>query len=170
MGERIDIYDREKKLTGHTKDRKREKLQPDEYMLYVLAILERPDHTFLITQRTMDKKWAPGSWEIPGGGVKAGETSFRAVTREVREETGLDVSCFDSLKPIYTYRNDDAETGDNYFCDIYRFTFPFEKEDVQVQEDEVLSFRLATMSEIKEIHTQDGFLHFERLMEALHGN
>jgi 8-oxo-dGTP diphosphatase len=32
-----------------------------------------------------------GSWSLPGGRVEAGETPERAVEREVREETGLEV-------------------------------------------------------------------------------
>ena len=40
----------------------------------------------------MPKAWAPGWWEVSGGAAQAGEPSEEAVLREVREETGLDVS------------------------------------------------------------------------------
>lgn len=66
-------------------------LKDGEYHLTVLGVIARPDGTFLITKRVMTKAWAPGWWEVSGGGVQAGESSEEAVQREVKEETGLDV-------------------------------------------------------------------------------
>ena len=168
LNERIDIYDINREKTGRTRPRHGEgsKLVPGEFMIYVLALLENERGGYLITRRTLDKKWAPGQWEIPGGGVSAGETSREAVSREALEETGIDVSGLEPVS-VYTYINEDAESGDNYFCDIYHFKKDFKAEDVRVQEDEVLEWRDATASEIRDIQAGDGFLHYERIREAL---
>jgi|GEM_PF-1556200 len=55
---------------------------------YHVLLLRRPGET---------------KWDMPGGGVDAGETIAAAYTREVIEETGLSVR---SCKPIYTFLRD----------------------------------------------------------------
>ena len=86
-------------------------------MMYVLAILEDEEGKFLVTQRALDKKWAAGGWEMPGGGAKSKESSLDAIKREVKEETGLDVI---NGHVVYSYFNEDQKRHDNYFVDIYR--------------------------------------------------
>ena len=111
-----DIYDSDKKQTGRTMKRNDWNLKNGEYHLTVLGVIHRPDGRFLITRRVMTKAWAPGWWEVSGGAVQAGEDSKVAVVREIREETGLDVSnCPDGYR--FTYRRDNPDEGDNYFVD-----------------------------------------------------
>jgi ADP-ribose pyrophosphatase YjhB (NUDIX family) len=49
-------------------------------------ILDDRGRTLLCHRRDMD------AWNLPGGGVESGELPTEAVVREVREETGLDVT------------------------------------------------------------------------------
>lgn len=164
--ERFDIYDDEKKPTGKTAFRRKYFLQPGEYQLIVIALLETPEGRFLITKRAADKKWAAGWWEVPGGGVMAGETSREAVNREVREETGLDIrKARGGL--IDWYRNVDPDRGDNYFTDIYHFRLAIPGTAVHLEESEAVDFRLASPAEIEEIAGKGEFLHYERLLHAL---
>lgn len=164
MEELIDIYDENRQLTGEVLPRKT-KLPKGKYMLYVIALIRNPEGKILVTRRSLDKKWAAGSWEIPGGGAHKGETSFDAVKREVAEETGIHIE-EEKSKVIYSYRNDD-EHGDNYFTDIYMCDASFGIEDVTIQETEVIDVKLVAPAEIDRLHESDGFLHYERIRTAM---
>ena len=163
--EYMDIYDINQKPLGYTKPRG-EFLKEHEYVLYSLVILQNAEGKFLITRRTSTKGWAPGSWEVQGGGVRAGESCAAGAVREVREEVGLDVS--DALgKPIYKYENTDAPRGDNYIVNIYHAHLNFSESDVKICEREATEFKLAEWEDVCEIDKQGKFLHFKRICEAL---
>ncbi len=130
-----DIYDENKQPTGRTMKRNDWHMKPGEFHLTVLGVIARPDGTFLITKRVMTKAWAPGWWEVSGGAAQAGESSWEAVRREVREETGLDVSKADGGY-LFTYRRINPDEGDNYFVDVYRFVMDVKDEDLHLQEEE----------------------------------
>lgn len=163
--ERWDIYDKNKERTGRTMARNDWCLAEDEYHLTVLGVVARPDGRFLITKRVMTKHWAPGWWEVSGGAVLAGEDSKDAVIREVREETGIDVSGADGGY-LFTYHRENPGTGDNYFVDIYRFILDFDEADVRPQKEETDGFMLATLEEIRELAGQGIFLHYDSIREA----
>lgn len=160
-----DIYDSNKKPTGRTMKRDDWHMKPGEYHLTVLAAVFRRDGRCLITRRSLDKPWAPGSWEVSGGGVRAGESSEQAVIREVREETGLDVTGAEGGLD-FTYERVNPEEGNNYFVDVYRFVLDFDEADVKIQEEEVEDFRIAAVDEIRELGRQGKFMHYDSIKDV----
>ena len=95
----------------------------------------------------------------------AGEDSKTAVLREVREETGLDVSGWDGGY-LFSYRRDNPEEKDNYFVDIYRFTGDFTEADLHLQEEETDGWMLADTKQIAELAKEGIFLHYDSIKEA----
>ena len=58
------------------------------------------NHKVLILKKIKPSTDGLGYWELPGGGLEYGETPHRALTRELKEETNLDIKI---LKPVYTF-------------------------------------------------------------------
>jgi len=160
-----DIYDEDKRKTGRTMARNDWRMADDEFHLTVLGVITRPDGKFFISRRKLTKPWAAGWWEVPGGGVIAGEESRDAVIREIKEETGLDVS---KAKGGYafSYRRDNHEERNNYFVDIYKFLMDFDESDIHVKGDEVEEFRIATKAEIEKLASDGIFLHYDSIKAA----
>lgn len=171
MSEKIefwDIYDGNKQPTGRTMKRNDWCLREGEYHLTVLGVIAAGDGRFLITKRVMTKSWAPGWWEVSGGAALAGESSKDAVVREVKEETGLDVSDWDGGY-VFSYKRENPGEGDNYFVDVYRFTGDFREEDIKLQEEETVGYRLASKEEIESLAKEGIFLHYDSIKEVFEG-
>jgi 8-oxo-dGTP diphosphatase len=54
----------------------------------------------LITRRSADESFLPGYYEMPGGIIEFGESPETALTREIKEETDLDIKI---IKPYSTF-------------------------------------------------------------------
>ncbi|MCI6582246.1 MAG: NUDIX domain-containing protein [Oscillospiraceae bacterium] len=160
-----DIYDSDKNKTGRTMKKNDWILKDGEYHLTVLGVIMRPDGRFLITQRVMTKAWAPGWWEVSGGAAMAGEESEEAVMREIKEETGLDVSNAEGGY-VFTYHRENPGEGDNYFVDVYRYVMDFDESDLNLQEAETLGYRLALPEEIKALADEGIFLHYDSIKKV----
>ncbi len=163
--ERWDIYDVNKQLTGRTMKRNDFTMKDGDYHLTVLGAIVDKKGQYLITRRVMTKSWAPGCWEISGGGVMAGETSEEAVIREIREETGLDVTGAEGGY-VFTYRRDNPDEGDNYFVDVYRFVLDFDEDQIRLQTEETDGYKLASAEEIADLGQEGVFLHYNSIKEV----
>ncbi len=89
--------------------------------LVVAGLIIGDDGRVLITQRRADQP-LPLQWEFPGGKVEAGESPVEALTRELREEIGVEVAVgriwdvlfhaypdFDLVMLVYACRITDGE-------------------------------------------------------------
>ena len=160
-----DIYDKDKKPTGRTMKRNDWCLKDGEYHLTVLGVIARPDGKFLITKRVMTKAWAPGWWEVSGGAAQAGEESYEAVLREVKEETGLDARNAEGGY-LFTYKRENPGEGDNYFVDVYRFVMDIDEKDLHLQTEETDGYMFASVDEIKAFAADGKFLHYDSIKKA----
>ena len=144
--ERIDIYDTDGRPTGIVKDRS-EPLAEGEYILAVGMWMADRENRILLTQRSMEKRWAPGKWENTAGHVQAGETCVQAILRELREETGIAVS-EEQLVHLGS-----AASG-KYFGENYGVRLDVPVEDIRFQKGETCGAKWVTFEEFAEMGRQ----------------
>lgn len=91
MNELWDLYDENRRVLGKT-IRRGDAVPPDTYHILAAVWTVNSSGQLLITRRSPEKFYCPNCWENTGGAVLSGETSRQAAARELREETGIDVS------------------------------------------------------------------------------
>jgi len=65
------------------------------------ALINNNKHEFLVLHRVSTDDHSPDVWDLPGGSSELGETDpDKTLTREVKEETGLDINI---IKPIFVF-------------------------------------------------------------------
>lgn len=107
-----------------------------------------PSGKFLTLLRTATAPTRPLKWDLPGGAYEVGETPFEGAEREIREETGLQVS---GLRPLCLV----SEHNENGKCWV---TVAYQA--VTFSEDVALSFehqeyRWVTRSEFLALDSSD---------------
>ena len=106
-----------------------------------------------------------GHWAFPKGHMEGNETESETALREIREETGIDVSQA-AGGYAFSYKRVNPEEKNNYFVDIYKFILDFVDNDVKVQPEEVEGFKIATLEEIRAFAQEGIFLHYDSMKEV----
>ena len=65
----------------------------------VAAAVLRSGDKVLLCHRRADRTWFPDVWDLPGGHVGLEESPREALSRELREELGIDVLLPDGASP-----------------------------------------------------------------------
>jgi len=146
--EQFDILDVTGKPTGITAD-KGTKLQDGQYYLGIHVYVYNSCGKFLLQQRSYNKKFLPGGWDILCEHVIAGETSREGALRGLREEIGLHVPEAD-LHFVERMRWE----ADHHIVDIYFAKADFTPDELTLQSSEVISAKMVSLEEMLALISQ----------------
>ena len=111
---------------------------------------------------------AAGEWSVPGGRVEHGETLAEAVTREVREETGLDCVCGELVGWVELVDEPDA-VDDHHFV-ILDFEVTVLDDRAPVAGDDAAEARWVPLDQVIDLNLVDGlaeFLHEHGILDVI---
>lgn len=132
---------------------------------------------YLITKRSLSKKAFPGKWTVPGGGLEIDDyvntkpttkefwyfALANSLTREVKEEVGIEVGQIKYLLDLAFIRSDNIPVV------TLSFYAPWKKGEVKLN-DESIDFTWIKASEVKKYDLIDGIATEIKMVEAiLHG-
>lgn len=150
----MDLYDINKVNTHKTIVRG-EKVPEGYYRLVVHVCIFNKKGEMLIQKRSDAKKFWPSKWDVSVGGcADEGESSGQAMTRELKEELGLDFD-FTKIRPTMC-----CSFGEGY-DDIYIINMDVDVSSVVLQKEEVSEVRYASLKEIKKLIKKDLFISFQ---------
>ncbi len=142
MAEFNDIYDADRNLTGRV-HRRGTRWRTGEYGLVVCVWVYDGKGNLLLTRRA-PQKTAPGTWENSGGAAQAGESSLQAITRELREETGI------SAEPSEFEFLESSRDGRMHY-DFYCLKRSVDLQDIVLQPGETDGVMWATFDRVHEL-------------------
>lgn len=122
------------------------------YCTYLFV--SRPDHRFLLLKRGRTSKSFRGHWEFPGGKIDEGESSAVALARELREESGLEVSP-DDLRLI----RETIPPGEDLHYSFFEWSCPQDAPEIRVS-DEHEKARWVTFTEARKLPMRQAHREF----------
>ncbi|MFB9234051.1 GNAT family N-acetyltransferase [Plantactinospora siamensis] len=69
------------------------------------ALIRDPEHRVYVHRRSPDRRLLPGTWDIVGGHVEAGESPEQALAREITEETGWRLRRIETALPDWEWEH-----------------------------------------------------------------
>lgn len=113
------------------------------FYLAANALVERNGKYLMIEE---GKDYVEGTWNIPGGGIEHGEDPVQAVKRELKEETGLEVTEINGLLGVFSSRS----AKDSHPVKVFVFECEAEEKTPEPElDDEILDAKFLKPEEIK---------------------
>lgn len=160
-----ELYDENRRPLGRT-IAAGEKVPKGAFVVAVGMWIVNSRHEILLTQRSPEKRFAPGKWENTSGHLQAGETCEQAIIRELREETGIEAAPED-IRYLGTAK------AAPYFGDNYCVYKDVELDLLRFQPGETCGAKWVTLEELERM-MRDGETspsmgsHMESYREALY--
>ncbi len=112
-------------------------------------------------------------WHIPGGGIDDGEKKIPALIREIKEETGIDIST-NSIELVDDSGTGESEkilkeTGERVLCtmnfNVYKVVLDQGAEDIVVSlDDDLVTYKWVDLDDLKDLKlTPPSISLFKRL-------
>lgn len=140
MKEMLDVYDINGNKTGEVVERYHHQIEGN-YYLCIHAYIVTSDGKYILQKRSMEKKYFPGIWDITCGAADAGEDSYTAALREVKEELGLELEG-------YEYRLIGRNIYFDCLNDVYFFYTDYSVEDCVLDPAEVMEVKSVYATEL----------------------
>lgn len=159
--EKMDLYDGNKRPLGKTIGRQ-EKTGPGTYTLMVHGLLISGSGQVLSQKRVETKTNWPSLWDLScSGAVKAGETSQEALTREFKEELGLDLKLKD-MAPTLTASYQQG------LSDYYLIPCSIDLADLQIAKEEIQDVQWLNLADLFAYLDQGRFVPYQKsFLQAL---
>ena len=155
-----DVYDKDRSKTGKKVERGRP-LDEGEMHLVVYACIFDAKNQMLIQHRQPFKEGFPNKWDFTAGGsAVAGDSSQKAVERELFEEIGYNYD-FSNIRPHFTINGNDA------FCDFYLIEAEINIDTLTLQPEEVESVKWASKDEIFAMVDSGDFIPYHKSLIEL---
>ena len=140
--EQFDVLDKNGSPMGFTAEKGTE-LTAGQYYLGTHAYIYNASCEFLIQQRSFNKQFLPGGWDVHLEHTMAGESSGDCVCRGLKEEIGLTVPQT-KLKPPKRFFWHEH----HHIVDIYFIQIDFNVEELSLSNDEVIHAKVIPKSEM----------------------
>lgn len=145
------------------------------FEVVITAIIANKEGKYLITRRSPNKKRFPGMWTVPGGHLDPEdfmgypkETEHywynvleKALTREIKEEVGLEIEHVRYVTSLATEHKDGAASV------VISCLADFKSGEVKLQEDETDKCEWVSAKEAENYDLIDGILDELRMADAL---
>jgi len=140
--EQFDILDRSGNPTGRLAD-KGTPLKPGQYYLGTHLYIFNSAMEFLVQQRSYDKKFLPGGWDVCLEHAIAGEASLECAVRGLQEEIGLTVPAT-CLRFVQRFIWEE----DNHIVDVYFLQTEFDVSTLILPPNEVIGAKAISKAEM----------------------